>query len=205
MTAAKMLSAVERSSGITGAGSAAARRSPDRSASRSGFSRKRTRSTASWTSGRRGGGGVARLRGRTRVRRARSARTAEGCSVRRAGHRPGRAQRRALEPSEQGALEHLAELAKRPPPPRDRADAPAQDPLVRYVLLDAVASVLGPAVKLWNTGHGATVMREAVSLMGGHGVTEDCPASSATSGWTRSSKRPTRGPRPCSAASCRSR
>ena len=46
---------------------------------------------------------------------------------------------------------------------------------MRFVLLDAVASVLGPAVKLWNTGHGATVMREAVSLMGGHGVTEDCP------------------------------
>ena len=42
-------------------------------------------------------------------------------------------------------------------------------------MLDAVASVLGPAVKLWNTGHGATVMREAVSLMGGHGITEDCP------------------------------
>jgi hypothetical protein len=30
-------------------------------------------------------------------------------------------------------------------------------------------------VKLWNTGHGANVMREAVSLMGGYGITEDCP------------------------------
>jgi alkylation response protein AidB-like acyl-CoA dehydrogenase len=30
-------------------------------------------------------------------------------------------------------------------------------------------------VKLWNTGHGATMMREAVSLMGGYGITEDCP------------------------------
>ena len=32
-----------------------------------------------------------------------------------------------------------------------------------------------PACKLWNTGHGANMMREAVSLMGGYGVTEDCP------------------------------
>jgi hypothetical protein len=30
-------------------------------------------------------------------------------------------------------------------------------------------------VKLWNTGHGSTMMREAVSLMGGYGITEDCP------------------------------
>ncbi len=32
-----------------------------------------------------------------------------------------------------------------------------------------------PACKLWNTGHGANMMREAVSLMGGYGITEDCP------------------------------
>lgn len=49
------------------------------------------------------------------------------------------------------------------------------DPLVRYSLLDSVANVLCPACKLWNTGHGANMMREAVSLMGGYGVTEDCP------------------------------
>jgi alkylation response protein AidB-like acyl-CoA dehydrogenase len=30
-------------------------------------------------------------------------------------------------------------------------------------------------VKLWNTGQGAAMMREAVSLMGGYGITEDCP------------------------------
>ncbi len=42
-------------------------------------------------------------------------------------------------------------------------------------LLDSLANVLCPACKLWNTGHGATVMREAVSLMGGYGITEDCP------------------------------
>lgn len=48
-------------------------------------------------------------------------------------------------------------------------------PLVRFALLDSLANVLCPACKLWNTGHGANVMREAVSLMGGYGVTEDCP------------------------------
>ena len=47
--------------------------------------------------------------------------------------------------------------------------------LVQYALLDAVANVLCPACKLWNTGHGARMMREAVSLMGGYGITEDCP------------------------------
>jgi hypothetical protein len=41
--------------------------------------------------------------------------------------------------------------------------------------LDAAANVLCPATKLWNTGHGSRMMREAVSLMGGYGITEDCP------------------------------
>jgi alkylation response protein AidB-like acyl-CoA dehydrogenase len=57
---------------------------------------------------------------------------------------------------------------------RNPSAAPA-DPLAAYVRLDAVANVLCPAVKLWNTGQGATMMREAVSLMGGYGITEDCP------------------------------
>ena len=35
--------------------------------------------------------------------------------------------------------------------------------------------MLIPACKLWNTGFGATMMREAVALVGGYGVTEDCP------------------------------
>jgi alkylation response protein AidB-like acyl-CoA dehydrogenase len=88
----------------------------------------------------------------------------------------GRAELRALEPFEKDALEYLAELAKPAPARRaTRFEALTGDPMVRFVLLDAVADVLGPAVKLWNTGHGATVMREAVSLMGGHGITEDCP------------------------------
>jgi len=51
----------------------------------------------------------------------------------------------------------------------------AGDPVVRYIVLDAQANVLCPATKLWNTGHGSVMMREAVSLMGGYGITEDCP------------------------------
>ena len=49
------------------------------------------------------------------------------------------------------------------------------DTLVQFVLKDAAANVLCPATKLWNTGEGARMMREAVSLMGGYGITEDCP------------------------------
>ena len=41
--------------------------------------------------------------------------------------------------------------------------------------MDAEANVICPATKLWNTGHGANMLREAVSLMGGYGITEDCP------------------------------
>jgi hypothetical protein len=49
------------------------------------------------------------------------------------------------------------------------------DPLVQVCIEGREASVLCPATKLWNTGHGANMMREAVSLMGGYGITEDCP------------------------------
>ena len=57
----------------------------------------------------------------------------------------------------------------------ERYQALAGNDLVQFVIMDAVAGVLCPAAKLWNTGYGATMMREAVSLMGGYGVTEDCP------------------------------
>jgi len=46
---------------------------------------------------------------------------------------------------------------------------------VQFAVKDAIANVLCPATKLWNTGHGSNTMREAVSLMGGYGITEDCP------------------------------
>ena len=50
-----------------------------------------------------------------------------------------------------------------------------KDPLVKFSILESAANVLCPATKLWNTGQGANAMREAVSLMGGYGITEDCP------------------------------
>lgn len=56
-----------------------------------------------------------------------------------------------------------------------RRDALNSDLLLRFVALDSLADVLCPAAKLWNTGCGAQMMREAVSLMGGYGITEDCP------------------------------
>ncbi|HOJ32392.1 MAG TPA: acyl-CoA dehydrogenase family protein [Candidatus Hydrogenedentes bacterium] len=74
------------------------------------------------------------------------------------------------------AMEYV-ELCAQKPEHRDtsRFKELEQDPLVRYMVLDAVGNVLCPASKLWNTGHGANMMREALSLMGGYGITEDCP------------------------------
>ncbi len=86
------------------------------------------------------------------------------------GIQGGRNEMKALRESEQKALELLA---MRPNDPR-RVELEA-DPLVEFVLLDAEANVICPATKLWNTGHGTNMMREAVSLMGGYGITEDCP------------------------------
>lgn len=77
---------------------------------------------------------------------------------------------------EKSALE-IIELRARPRGDRDQArlEALEADELVRWYLADTEANVLCPATKLWNTGHGANMMREAVSLMGGYGITEDCP------------------------------
>jgi alkylation response protein AidB-like acyl-CoA dehydrogenase len=88
----------------------------------------------------------------------------------------GRAQFKALLEAQKLALEWL-QLSVRPAAQRDAARLAAleADPLVAFALRDAVANVYCPACKLWNTGHGANMMREAVSLMGGYGVTEDCP------------------------------
>jgi alkylation response protein AidB-like acyl-CoA dehydrogenase len=81
-----------------------------------------------------------------------------------------RAVKKALRESELRAIELLS---MRSDDPR-RAEF-ASDPLVDYVLKSSEADVVCPATKLWNTGHGANMMREAVSLMGGYGITEDCP------------------------------
>jgi alkylation response protein AidB-like acyl-CoA dehydrogenase len=86
------------------------------------------------------------------------------------GVQGGRAEMKALKHSERRALELLSLRDNDP----QHAELEA-DPLVQYVVMDAEANVLCPATKLWNTGHGANMMREAVSLMGGYGITEDCP------------------------------
>jgi len=88
----------------------------------------------------------------------------------------GRAQMKALAEVNQRALEYLR-LEHKPAQKRDavRIAELESDELVRFVLLDSIANVLCPACKLWNTGYGATMLREAVSLMGGYGITEDCP------------------------------
>jgi alkylation response protein AidB-like acyl-CoA dehydrogenase len=81
-----------------------------------------------------------------------------------------RAEHKALQESEQRAIEWLTLAPNNP-----RREELAADPLVDFVLKDSEADVLCPATKLWNTGVGANMMREAVSLMGGYGITEDCP------------------------------
>ena len=88
----------------------------------------------------------------------------------------GRAQMKAFAAIHKDTIEYVT-LAAKPPELRhaDRFAALEQDDMVQFARLDAVANVLCPAVKLWNTGYGATMMREAVSLMGGYGITEDCP------------------------------
>jgi len=87
-----------------------------------------------------------------------------------------RAQMKLFRDIEASALDYLR-LATRGGDEREAAryEQLRSDELVRYLVKEAVANVLCPAVKLWNTGHGANMMREAVSLMGGYGITEDCP------------------------------
>lgn len=87
-----------------------------------------------------------------------------------------RAQLKALKPKDEEAIE-MVQLRARPKGERDqsRLDALEADPLVQYCYLSAMSNVYIPACKLWNTGYGCQMMREAVSLMGGYGITEDCP------------------------------
>ncbi|MGD1029519.1 MAG: acyl-CoA dehydrogenase family protein [Opitutaceae bacterium] len=92
------------------------------------------------------------------------------------GIAPGAAQMKAFRRLQKDALDFIA-LREEPEAKRDRSRHAAleADPLVQYLILDSQANVLCPACKLWDTGHGANVMREAVSLVGGYGITEDCP------------------------------
>ena len=93
-----------------------------------------------------------------------------------AGVKGGMAAMKYLKKRMPEALEFL-DLQARPEGMRNKAryQALAADPVVQYLVLDAQANVFCPGCKLWNTGHGSQVMREAVSLMGGYGITEDCP------------------------------
>ena len=107
----------------------------------------------------------------------------------RRGVKAGTATMKAMRPVQKRAIESLhgeragqgAGVPSGPgpggPPHTELHTEPHTDDelLVHYALLDSVANVLCPACKLWNTGHGANMMREAVSLMGGYGITEDCP------------------------------
>jgi alkylation response protein AidB-like acyl-CoA dehydrogenase len=88
----------------------------------------------------------------------------------------GRAQFRAMMAVEKDALEYVR-LSNLPEERRAAThyDMLKSDPILQFAVLDSLANVLCPACKLWNTGHGANMMREAVSLMGGYGITEDCP------------------------------
>jgi len=88
----------------------------------------------------------------------------------------GRAALKALTKVQKEAVEFL-HLSNQPAEKRDakRLETLQAEPLVQFALLDSEANVLCPACKLWNTGYGANMMREAVSLMGGYGITEDCP------------------------------
>lgn len=93
------------------------------------------------------------------------------------GKDSARAQMKELARIEPLAIECI-ELAAKPArtAAEDKRLAELQaDQMVQYVISDSLINVYGPAVKLWNTALGATMMREAVSLMGGYGITEDCP------------------------------
>ena len=93
---------------------------------------------------------------------------------RRAGHQRRHAPRcKALRKVQKDAIEFL-ELAQPRPSATSRTSARG-DRWSSTPCSTRVANVLCPACKLWNTGHGANMMREAVSLMGGYGITEDCP------------------------------
>ena len=88
----------------------------------------------------------------------------------------GRAQLKAFRKVQKDALEYLT-MKTQPAEEQDaaRLQELESDTLTQFLIKDSLANVFCPAGKLWNTGHGATILREAVSLMGGYGITEDCP------------------------------
>lgn len=89
----------------------------------------------------------------------------------------GRAKLKALRAREQDAAEYVTLAYQKSPTADDatRLAALDADPVVKFIVTESLSSVLIPSAKLWNTGHGVNMMREAVSMMGGYGITEDCP------------------------------
>ena len=75
------------------------------------------------------------------------------------------------------SVKEYIDLEYAPESERDQAryEELKNDTLVSYAYMEALAGILNPGVKLWCTGVGATMMREAVALVGGYGITEDCP------------------------------
>ncbi|MBN2428221.1 MAG: acyl-CoA/acyl-ACP dehydrogenase [Deltaproteobacteria bacterium] len=84
-----------------------------------------------------------------------------------------RAQMKLFKGLEKEALEYLELVAANDN--SARLQELEANTLVQFLVQESLANVFCPACKLWNTGYGATMMREAVSLMGGYGITEDCP------------------------------
>ena len=88
----------------------------------------------------------------------------------------GRAQMREIQRIRKDAIEYL-QMKRKPAGQRDanRFAVLEKDDLVKFILVDTMANVMCPATKLWCTGVGTDTMRQAVSMMGGYGITEDCP------------------------------
>lgn len=93
------------------------------------------------------------------------------------GIKGGREQMKQMRAIEQSAKEYLELSSGRALNAHEtkRLHELESDKLVRFAVLDSLAGVMTPACKLWNTGQGVNMMREALSLMGGYGITEDCP------------------------------
>ena len=86
-----------------------------------------------------------------------------------------RAQMKLFRGLEKDALEYLELSVAEGGEKTARLQELEGNTLIQFLVQESLANVLCPACKLWNTGYGATMMREAVSLMGGYGITEDCP------------------------------
>ena len=89
----------------------------------------------------------------------------------------GRSELKALRAREKDAVEFVVLAARKTRNGEESArfGALESDPVIKFIVTESLSSVLIPAAKLWNTGHGVNMMREAVSMMGGYGITEDCP------------------------------